>query len=217
MSASRSHESTESPESAIAALVVRAADVIGAGGVAAFPTETYYGLGADPHAPSALDRVQQIKGRTAADKPLLLLASSLEQVAEWVSDFPPAFDRLAARYWPGPLTLVLPSRAGLPASLLGPGGGVAVRISSHPVARALCEACGTAITGTSANRSGSPPCIDAAGVRGAFGDDVDAIVDAGPASGGAPSTIVDLCGAHPRVLRAGAIGPEPLGELIGLI
>ncbi len=205
------------PGADLGARLESVAGVIRGGGVVAFPTETFYGLGADPHQPEALRRVLGLKGRDAADKPLLLIAASLEQVAEWVRDLPPVFDRLAAHFWPGPLTMVLPAREGLPAPLLGPGGGVALRISGHTVARALCRACGTAITGTSANPTATPPCADAAAVEQTFVDGLDAILDAGPTSGGEASTIVDLCAAEPRLIRAGATEPDALRAIIGLV
>lgn len=185
--------------------------------MAAFPTETYYGLGADPRRPGGLQRVLQLKGRSAADKPLLLLAASLDQLAPWVRNFPPDFDRLTAHFWPGPLTLVLPAATGIPDELVGSGGGVAVRVSSHPLARRLILACGTAITGTSANRAGMPPCADAAAVRAAFGDEIAVVVDGGPARGGQPSTLLDLCGPEPRVLRSGAIREAALRKIVRLV
>lgn len=196
--------------------IERAAATIRAGGVVAFPTETFYGLGADPHQPAALDRVLRLKGRGGEDKPLLLLAASLDQVAPWVGDLPPGFDTLVARFWPGPLTLVLPAAPDLPPSLVGPGGGVAVRISPHPLARRLCSASGTAITGTSANRTDAPPARTAAAVRAAFGDRIDAVIDGGTTPGGAPSTLVELTPEGARLLRAGALAEAALAEVIEL-
>ncbi len=200
-----------------AAQIAAAAAAVAAGQIVAFPTETYYGLGVDPQNPSALRSLSQLKGRNAARKPLLLLADSIDQLATWVDDFPQGFDRLAAHFWPGPLTLVLPAKRDLPAPLRGPGGGVAIRVCAHPLARTLIRACGTAITGTSANRTGQPASDHAAAVRAAFGKQVPVVVDGGRPSGGLPSTLLDLCGPRPRLLRRGAVSEEALRALVGLL
>jgi L-threonylcarbamoyladenylate synthase len=190
---------------------------LAAGSVVAFPTETFYGLGADPRSPSALRRVLRIKGRGEGDKPLLLLVSSIDQLAPWVGDLPRDFDRLAARFWPGPLTLVLPAAPALPPSLVGPGGGVAMRITSHPLARRLIDAWGGALTGTSANRSGAPPAADAVAVGTALGPLLGAIVDGGSTPGGQPSSLLDLCGPTPRLLREGAVTAAALRRVVRLV
>ncbi|MCH7824062.1 MAG: threonylcarbamoyl-AMP synthase [Acidobacteria bacterium] len=193
-----------------------AAEAIAAGGVVAYPTETFYALGADPGQSEALDRLLRLKGRGAEDKPLLLLIASLDDLGDWVSEFPPAFDRLVAHFWPGPMTMVLPPRAGLPSALTG-SGGIAVRLTSHPVARGLIRACGTALPGTSANRTGEPPCADAAAVRAAFGDQLTVVVDGGPTAAGEPSTLLDLSGEKPRILRPGAIDVAAIQRVVRLV
>jgi L-threonylcarbamoyladenylate synthase len=185
--------------------------------VVAFPTETFYGLGADPRQPAALQQVLQLKGREATGKPLLLLAAALDHVAPWVGELPSGFDRLAAHFWPGPLTLVLPAAPGVPAPLLGPTRGVALRVTSHPVARELIRLCGTAITGTSANRGGAPPARSAEEVRRAFGDELDAVVDGGDSPGGPPSTLVELSASGARLLRRGAIEEAALARVVELL
>ncbi|MGD8330879.1 MAG: L-threonylcarbamoyladenylate synthase [Acidobacteriota bacterium] len=187
------------------------------GAVVAFPTETFYGLGADPRQPAALQRVLDLKGRDAQGKPLLLLAASLEQIAPWVRELPNGFDLLVAHFWPGPLTLVLPAAAGIPAPLLGPGGGIALRVTSHPLARALIAACGTAITGTSANPSGAPPPRTAEQVRAAFGASSPQVLDGGVTPGGPPSTLIELGADGIRVLRAGAVAEEELRRVLRLL
>ncbi len=193
-----------------------AAEAIAGGGVVAFPTETFYALGADPGQSEALDRLLRLKGRGAADKPLLLLIASLDDLGEWVREFPPAFDRLVAHFWPGAMTMVLPARAGLPSALIG-SGGIAVRLTSHPVARGLIRACGTALPGTSANRTGEPPCADADAVRAAFGDQLTVVVDGGPAAAVEPSTLLDLTGGKPRILRPGAIDAAAIERVVRLV
>ncbi len=194
-----------------------AAEVVKAGGVVAYPTETFYALGADPAQPKAIESVLNAKGRSDTNKPLLLLIATLNDLPNWISRFPSSFDQLVAHFWPGPLTLVLPARAGLPEALIGPGSGIAVRLTSHPIARALIRASGTALTGTSANRAGSPPCRDAGAVRATLGNDLGAVVDGGPTVGAKPSTVLDLVDDCPRILRHGAIEARALARVIRLV
>ena len=186
------------------------------GGVVAFPTETFYGLGADPGQDAALREVLRLKGRTAT-QPLLLLAASLDQVAPWVGTIPPGFDRLVAQFWPGALTLVLPAAPGVPEPLIGGGGGVAIRVTSQPQARRLILACGTAITGTSANPTGRPPAESAAQVRAFFGSELAAVLDGGTTAGGEPSTLLQLDTHGARLLRAGAVDEVALRGVVRLL
>lgn len=197
--------------------LTNAAKVVKAGGVVSYPTETFYALGADPAQPKAIERVLMAKGRNALRQPLLLLIATLDDLPNWVSKFPSSFDTLVAHFWPGPLTLVLPAQAGLPDPLIGPGSGIAVRLTSHPIARLLIRASGTALTGTSANRTGSPPCRDAETVRATLGNDLGAVVDGGLTVGAKPSTVLDLVNDCPRILRHGAIEASALARLIRLV
>ena len=197
--------------------LTNAAEVVTAGGVVSYPTETFYALGADPAQPKAIERVLRTKGRKDLNKPLLLLIATLDDLPNWVSKFPSSFDKLVAHFWPGPLTLVLPAQAGLPDPLIGPGRGIAVRLTSHPIARALIRASGTALTGTSANRAGSRPCCDAKAVRATLGNDLGAGVDGGPTVGAKPSTVLDLVDDCPRILRHGAIEARALARVIRLV
>jgi len=197
--------------------LANAAKVVKAGGVVSYPTETFYALGADPAQPKAIKRVLMAKGRNGLNKPLLLLIAALDDLPNWVSKFPSSFDKLVAHFWPGPLTMVLPAQAGLPAPLIGPGNGIAVRLTSHPIARALIRASGTALTGTSANRSGSPPCRDAEAARLAFGNELGAVVDGGTTVGAKPSTVLDLVGDSPKILRHGEIEARALARVIRLV
>ena len=116
----------------------------------------------------------------------------------------------------GAMTMVLPARDGLPSALTG-GGGIAVRLTSHPVARDLIRACGTALPGTSANRRGEPPCADAGAVRDAFGDHLTVVVDGGPTAAAGPSTLLDLTGERPRILRSGAIDADAINRVVRLV
>lgn len=179
------------------------------GGVVGLPTETFYGLAADPRSPAAIARLFALKGRDAA-KTIALLAADLAQV-EAMAELPAAARRLAQAFWPGPLTLVLPARRGLAPGVCSDAGLVGVRISSHPVARSLASGCGHAVTATSANRSGAPPAATAAAVAHAM-PDLPVLVDGGPAPGGAPSTVVEVSGGQVKLLRPGAVAWERVLE-----
>jgi L-threonylcarbamoyladenylate synthase len=181
-----------------------AARVLAAGGLVAFPTETFYGLGASALDPAAVARVFQAKGRPG-DKPLLVLVATLAMARALAREWPAAAARLADRHWPGPLTLVVAARADLPAALTAGTGTVGVRLPGHPVARALVRAAGVPLTAPSANRHGAPPPRTAAEVVAGLGGAVDLVLDAGPTAGGAPSTVLDVTGDRPRVLRPGAV------------
>jgi len=187
-----------------AASVEAAAAIVRGGGVVAFPTETLYGLAADATRETAVARVFEIKGR-APDVAIPVIAADRAQVEQWVGTLTPAGRVLADAFWPGPLALVIAASPGLPRALLGGGDTVAVRVSSHPVARALARAVGRPITATSANRSGHEPTPLPSVVLQEMGPDVDAVLDGGVCAGGAPSTIVDVTGRAPRLVRAGAV------------
>lgn len=196
-------------------LALRAAvEAIRCGGVIAYPTETVYGLGADPLNETAIRRVFGLKGRDAEKAVILLLRgeSDLSTVASEVSD---TARHLMDAFWPGSLTLVLKASPGLPKVLLGGGDTVAVRVSSHPVARALADLLGGPITSTSANRSGHPPARSASDVRSAFGDEIDLIVDGGPSSDDPPSTVVDVSGGRARMVREGRVGRAEVERAMG--
>ena len=179
------------------------------GGVVAFPTDTLYGLGADAFASKAVRRVFDIKGRASSSGlPLLIAdAADLGMVAVDITD---VARTLAEEFWPGPLTLVLPRSARVPSVVTGGLDTVAVRIPDHPVPRALARSLGRPITGTSANPAGGPDPVSATDVKRLLGKAVDYIIDGGPSPLGSPSTILDLSGARPRILRAGAVTRESL-------
>lgn len=183
--------------------LARAADVLRAGGLVAFPTETFYGLGAAAHDPAAVRRVFAVKGRDEG-KPLLVLVDSVA-MAETVAEVTARGRELMARHWPGALTLVLPARAGLPEALTAETGTIGVRLSPHPVARGLVRALGAPVTAPSANLAEAPPPTTAAAVMAAFDGAVDLVLDGGPTAGGPPSTVVDVTSDAPRVLRQGAV------------
>jgi L-threonylcarbamoyladenylate synthase len=182
--------------------------VIMAGGLVAFPTETFYGLGANALDPAAVARVFLAKGRPV-DKPLLVLVDSRAMVARVARETPAPAGRLMARYWPGPLTLVLPARTDLPEALTAGTGTIGVRLAAHPVARALVAAAGVPLTAPSANPHGEASPRSADEVRRGLGARVDLILDAGPTPGGPASTILDLSQTPPRLVRPGAVALDP--------
>lgn len=183
--------------------------VILQGGVAAFPTETFYGLGADARNEEALQKIFQLKGREE-NKPLLLLIGHRDWLSGLVRNLPPVAGRLMEKFWPGPLTLVFEASPRLSALLTGGTGTVGVRLSPHPVAQTLIQAVGRAITATSANLSGQPSASVAAEVFRALGNRVDAILDGGQTAGGLGSTVLDLSSPAPRIIRQGVISQAEL-------
>jgi L-threonylcarbamoyladenylate synthase len=187
------------------ALLDDAAAVLRGGGLVAFPTETFYGLGAAALDPRAVHRIVELKGRPET-KPLLVLVDSLQMV-ERIATLTAAARALAARHWPGALTLVVPARTGVPREVTAGTGTIGVRLSSHAVARGLVQALGAPITAPSANPSGLEPPTTAAAVVTYFDDRIELVLDAGATLGGAPSTVLDTTVEPPRVLRPGAVTP----------
>ena len=193
--------------------IKQASQLILQGGVVAFPTETFYGLGADAGDVVALQKVFQIKGREE-NKPLLLLVADRAWVQDLVKKISPAAEVLIERFWPGPLTLVFEASAHLPPILTANTGKVGLRVSSHPVTQALVQAVGRAITGTSANLSGQASPSLAAQVSQALGRKVDAILDGGKTAGGLGSTVLDVSAVLPKIIRQGAISQEELAPFL---
>jgi L-threonylcarbamoyladenylate synthase len=174
------------------------------GAVAAYPTETFYALGAAAFSRKAVDRIFRLKKRDPS-KPLSFIASDMDMVKAVSASPPPGFLVLAGEFWPGPLTLVLPAAPGLPEFLLGPGRTIAVRIPPLAWLRALVSELDEPLTATSANLAGEKELSDPSEVMALFSGQVEIIIDGGPTPGGLPSTIVDLAGERPRVLREGKI------------
>jgi L-threonylcarbamoyladenylate synthase len=175
--------------------------------VAAYPTETFYALGAAAFSKKAVEKIYRLKKREPG-KPLPVVASDLDMVKEISSALPPSFRPLAEEFWPGSLTLVLQAAAGLPAFLLGPGRTIAVRVPPHAWLRGLVRELCQPLTATSANLSGEKGLADPAEVIALFRGRIEIVIDGGPSPGGLPSTIVDLTSPEPRILRIGTI-PEP--------
>ncbi len=185
-----------------------AARVLASGGVVAFPTDTVYGLGADIHNAAAVDRIYSIKGRPKGS-PLPVLIGDISRIGDVVSEPEPFALHLASLCWPGGLTLVLPTRVALPEALLQ-DGFVGVRVPDDPICLRLIERFGGPITGTSANRTGSPPAVDAGQVRKQLGSSVDYILDAGRSQLAKPSTVVRVAGTEITILREGVISSDAI-------
>jgi L-threonylcarbamoyladenylate synthase len=174
------------------------------GGVVAMPTDTLYGLAANPFSAESVARIFMVKGR-AAERALPLIAADAAQVAVHLGPLPAMAERLVARFWPGPLTLLVAAPIGLARDVTGGTGKVGVRVPASAVARAICRMAGRPITATSANISGQPATASPDDVEETLGARIDLLIDAGPTPGGAASTIVDVTGAEPILIRAGAI------------
>ena len=181
------------------------------GGIVAFPTDTVYGLGAAVNLPQAVERVYQVKERPK-NMPLPLLLADKSQIEEVAEPVPPIAWLLAAKFLPGALTIVLFKSRAVPDTVTGGGKTVAIRIPAHPIPLALARGVGTPIVGTSANLSGKPSALTAEEVYTQLGNKVDLIIDGGRCPDGKESTIVDLTGETPLVLREGAISQEELSS-----
>lgn len=187
---------------------------LAAGGLVAFPTETVYGLGADAFGPEAVRAVFAFKGRPSGN-PLIVHVSGVEMARRVVADWTDDADTLARAFWPGPLTLVLAKSAELPDTVTAGGATVGVRCPDHPIALALIEASGLALVGPSANPSGRVSPTTADHVAAGFAGTDLLVIDGGACRAGIESTVLDLTADPPRVLRAGVIGAEAIGAVLG--
>ena len=193
----------------------KAAEILRAGGLVAFPTETVYGLGADASNAGAVARLYATK-RRPADHPVIVHFGSGESAFAWAREIPRAARQLAERFWPGPLTLILKRSALAKDFITGGQDTVGLRVPSHPVARGLLEMFQGGIAAPSANRFGLVSPTTAAHVREDLGDDVDLVLEGGPSEVGIESTIVDLSTGSALLLRPGAISREDLEQLLNL-
>jgi len=197
-------------------LITRAADTLARGGLVAFPTETVYGLGANALDPAAVRRIFNVKGRPDQN-PLIAHVASATAAAALVADWPDIAARLSAQFWPGPLTLVLPKRSSVPDEVTAGLPAVAVRVPAHPVALALLRAAQLPIAAPSANRFTELSPTTAEHVMKSLGAGVDLVLDAGPTAVGIESTVLDLTGERPRLLRPGMVTVAELESVIGPI
>lgn len=190
------------------------ADIVRRGGIIAFPTETFYGLGACPFDAPAVRRIVDLKDRSLRAAPILVLIRSRADLETLVSEITPTAERLMEACWPGPLTLVFHAAAAVPSVLTAGTGTIGVRLPAHPDVQRLLEAIGGPLTGTSANRSGQPPATTAGEVERVLGGGVDAILNGGATPGGLPSTVVDTTVSPPRLIREGRISTASLLSII---
>jgi L-threonylcarbamoyladenylate synthase len=194
----------------------RAAAVIRAGGLVAFPTETVYGLGANALDAAAVARIFEAKGRPATN-PVIVHVLDASEVRNVASNWPETASKLAGRFWPGPLTLVVPKADAIPPIVTAGGETVAVRCPNHPVARAFIREAGVPIAAPSANRSTELSPTRAEHVLKGLNGRIDLLLDGGPCSGGIESTVVDVTGDVPRVLRPGLITVPMLEAVVGSV
>lgn len=192
----------------------RAAEVLRAGGLVAFPTETVYGLGAHALDPAAVARIYAAKGRPGYN-PVIVHVATVEQARALSGAWPAAAERLAAAFWPGPLTLVVPRAPSVPDAVTAGLPDVALRIPAHPVAHALLAAAGIPVAAPSANRSTEVSPTTAAHVERSLGGRVDLILDGGPTPVGIESTVVSVTGAVPTLLRPGTLSRDDLAAVVG--
>ena len=199
----------------VAASVKLAARELRSDRVVAFPTETVYGLGANVFSERAVRKIFRIKGRPA-DNPLIVHVASRAQARALMQSVPRQFDKLAAHFWPGPLTLVVPKNAAVPDCVTAGLATVGIRMPAHPMARALIRACGTPIAAPSANISGRPSPTTAADVLEDLGAHGVLVLDGGPCALGIESTVLDLSGDAPMILRPGSITAAQIEDVLGL-
>lgn len=203
---------SNTPESS---LVAYAAEQIKSGQVLGMPTDTFYGLAADPFNLRAVERVYEIKSRSR-HKPLSLLIESEEQAEMLARDpLPDEFYELARKFWPGPLTIIVPAASRLPLKVTANTGNVALRIPSANIPLSVIRAAGVPITATSANLSGASECTTASAVRDQLQERISIIVDGGPSPRDVSSTIVDLSEGGWRVLREGAVPRQAIADTLG--
>ena len=193
--------------------VRRAAQILRTGGLVAFPTETVYGLGADASSEKAVARLFQVK-RRPADHPVIVHFASSESAFQWASDIPDAARKLARKFWPGPLTLILKRSALAKDFVTGGQDTVGLRVPSHPIAHELLSLFGAGVAAPSANRFGRVSPTTAAHVREDLGTDVELILEGGQSEVGIESTIVDLSGANAVLLRPGSITRKQIEEIV---
>ena len=189
--------------------IERAVRVLRAGGLVAFPTETVYGLGADAENAGAVARIFAVKGRPS-NHPLIVHIGGASQLDDWAAEVPEPARRLAARFWPGPLTIVVRRSRRVPLAVTGGLETVALRVPAHSMALSLLSAFGGGVAAPSANRFGAVSPTTARHVREGLGDAIDFVLDGGPCAVGVESTIVDVTGEAPAILRPGGVAREDL-------
>jgi L-threonylcarbamoyladenylate synthase len=196
------------PDDPDPAILSEVAALIRKGGVVAIPTDTFYGLAADPFDPKVVSRLFEIKGREPS-KPILLLVSGLQMLPGLVEEISPLAQKIISRFWPGPLTLIFKASKRLPDLLTGGTGTIGIRFPNAVLPIRLIDQVGFPMTATSANRSGEPSPSSAQEVERSLGAAIDAILDGGPCST-QPSTVLDMTASEPNLLREGRVSAEQL-------
>jgi L-threonylcarbamoyladenylate synthase len=195
-------------------LIAKAVTILKNGGVIAYPTETFYGLGANAGDAAAVERIFAIKGRSFSN-PVSLIIGNDENLAELVQEVPPTAKILMQAFWPGALTLVFRASARINPRLTAGTGKIGIRVSSHPIAAALAKTLAFPITATSANLSGAPECSTAAEVMDRLGEKIAVLIDGGRTPGGVGSTVLDMATDPPAILREGVISGTSIYAVLG--
>jgi L-threonylcarbamoyladenylate synthase len=192
-----------------------AGEILRAGGVVAFPTETFYGLGADARREKAVEKIFRLKGR-AFQNPISVIVETDREVVPLVETLPAVAQILMNKFWPGALTIVFAASPAVLPRLTAGTGKIGIRVSSHPVARIIAKGIAGPITATSANLAGGHECTTADEVLSVFRDSIDAIIDGGTTTGGLGSTILDVTVSPPLILREGVVSREDILDALGM-
>ena len=190
-------------------------EILRAGGVIAFPTETFYGLGADARQEAAVEKIFRLKGR-AVQNPISVIVETDREVIPLVVELPAAAEILMDKFWPGALTLIFTASPAVLPRLTAGTGKIGIRVSSHPVARLIAKVLAGPLTATSANLAGGPECSTVDEVLRVFGDSLDAVIDGGAAAGGMGSTILDVTVSPPLILREGVVSRSDILDALGM-
>ena len=194
-------------------ILARAAEILTGGGIIAYPTETFYGLGADATNEKAIEKIFTVKGRNFKN-PISLIIGRTDDIPPLVQDIPESARKLMADFWPGALTIVFQASDAISPLLTAGTGKIGLRVSSHPIALRIAQILRRPLTATSANLSGTPECSLASEVAKQIGDKLDAIVDGEQTQGGKTSTIIDVTCDPPVILREGAISRETIRKCV---
>ena len=196
-------------------ILTKAAEILANGGIIAYPTETFYGLGADATNEKAIEKIFAVKGRDFKN-PISLIIGQTDDIYPLVQNVPETAKKLMAAFWPGALTIVFPAADNVSPLLTAGSGKIGLRVSSHPIAREIVQKLKRPLTATSANLTGAPECTLASEVAEQIGDKIDAIVDLGDTPGTKGSTIIDVTCDPPVILREGAISRKTIEKCINL-
>ncbi len=196
-------------------ILTKAVEILANGGIIAYPTETFYGLGADATNEKAIEKIFAVKGRDFKN-PISLIIGQADDIYPLVQNIPQTAKKLMAAFWPGALTIVFPAADNVSPLLTAGSGKIGLRVSSHPIAREIVQKLKRPLTATSANLSGAPECAKASEVAEQIGDKIDAIVDLGDTPGMKGSTIIDVTCDPPVILREGAISRKTIEKFINL-